>query len=61
MADSVNLLNEGGIHIGHDVWVGRRAIILPKVEIGNSAVVRAGAVITKDVPPMRWLQEILQD
>lgn len=33
------------------VFVGPRAIILPGVTIGKGAVVAAGAVVTKDVPP----------
>ena len=37
-------------HIGHDVWIGARAILLGGVRIGNGAVVGAGAVVTKDVP-----------
>ncbi len=37
--------------IGHDVWIGHGAIILPGRTIGNGAVVAAGAVVTKDVPP----------
>jgi acetyltransferase-like isoleucine patch superfamily enzyme len=37
--------------IGHDVWIGRSAIVLPGVAIGNGAVVGAGAVVTKSVPP----------
>lgn len=37
--------------IGHDVWIGRSAIVLPGVEVGNGAVVGAGAVVTKSVPP----------
>jgi virginiamycin A acetyltransferase len=38
--------------IGNDVWVGQNAIILPSVnEIGNGAVIGAGSVVTKDVPP----------
>ena len=40
-----------GIHIGNDVWVGRKAIILPQVNIGNGAVVGAGSIVTKDIPP----------
>ncbi|MCB9495458.1 MAG: CatB-related O-acetyltransferase [Fibrobacteria bacterium] len=40
------------LEIGHDVWIGANSIILPKVKrIGNGAIIGAGAVITKDVPP----------
>jgi acetyltransferase-like isoleucine patch superfamily enzyme len=39
------------IEIGADVWVGGGAIILPGVKIGNAAVVGAGSVVTKDIPP----------
>ncbi|MBQ9126986.1 MAG: acyltransferase, partial [Thermoguttaceae bacterium] len=35
--------------IGADVWIGRRAIILPGVEIGDGAVIGAGVVVTKSV------------
>jgi maltose O-acetyltransferase len=37
--------------IEDDVWIGARAIILPGVRIGRGAIVGAGAVVTKDVPP----------
>lgn len=38
--------------IGNDVWIGFNAIILPSVsKIGNGAVIGAGSVVTKDVPP----------
>ncbi len=41
-----------GLTVGHDVWVGRNALITPAVRnIGNGAVVGAGAVVTRDVPP----------
>ena len=39
------------VTIGHDVWIGQRAIVMGGVRIGNGAVVGAGAVVTKDVPP----------
>lgn len=39
------------VKIGDDVWIGANAVILPGVTIGNHAVVAAGAVVTKDVPP----------
>lgn len=37
--------------IGDHVWICNDAIILPGVTIGNGAVIAAGAVVTKDVPP----------
>ncbi len=37
--------------IGNDVWIGTRAIVLQGVTVGNGAVIGAGAVVTKDVPP----------
>ena len=37
--------------IGHDVWIGHGAVVLPGVTIGHGAVVAAGAVVTKDVAP----------
>jgi len=40
-----------GISIGNDVWIGRRAMILPGVTIGDGAIIGAGAVIAKDVAP----------
>ncbi len=38
------------VTIGHDVWIGHGAILLPGVSIGNGVVIGAGAVITRDVP-----------
>ena len=38
------------ITVGHDVWIGTGAIILPSVTIGEGAIIGAGAVVTKDVP-----------
>lgn len=38
--------------IGNDVWLGHNSVIMPSVErIGDGAVVGAGAVVFKDVPP----------
>lgn len=40
------------LEIGNDVWIGARAIIMPNVKkIGDGAVIAAGAVVNKDVPP----------
>ena len=40
---------EDKVAIGHDVWIGHGAIILPGFKIGHGAVVAAGAVVTRDV------------
>jgi acetyltransferase-like isoleucine patch superfamily enzyme len=37
--------------IGNDVWLGASCLVLKGVTIGDGAVVAAGAVVTKDVPP----------
>lgn len=42
---------DGKIVVEDDAWIGARAVILPNVTIGEGAVVGAGAVVIKDVPP----------
>jgi maltose O-acetyltransferase len=39
------------IRIGTNVWIGGGAIILPGVTIGDDALIAAGAVVSKNVPP----------
>ncbi|MDQ2084375.1 sugar O-acetyltransferase [Xanthobacteraceae bacterium Astr-EGSB] len=39
------------VTIGHNVWIGGGAIILPGVTIGDDALIGAGAVVTRDVAP----------
>jgi acetyltransferase-like isoleucine patch superfamily enzyme len=41
----------GRATIGNDVWTGHNVNILADVTIGDGAVVAAGSVVTKDVPP----------
>lgn len=41
---------EKPVFIEDDVWIGRRAIILPGVRIGKGSIIGAGAVVTKSVP-----------
>jgi serine acetyltransferase len=44
------MLERKPLVIGHDVWIGESAILLPSVSrIGNGAVIGAGSVVTKDV------------
>lgn len=42
---------KGPIVIEDDVWIGHGSIILSGVRIGRGAIVAAGSVICKDVPP----------
>ncbi len=37
--------------VGNDVWIARRALVLGGVTIGDGAVIAAGAVVTRAVPP----------
>ena len=39
------------IIIGNDCWIGSNSLLISGIKIGNGAVVLAGAVVTKDVPP----------
>jgi acetyltransferase-like isoleucine patch superfamily enzyme len=39
------------IHIGDGAWLSSRCIVLPGVSVGAGAIVAAGAVVTRDVPP----------
>lgn len=41
----------GPVSIGDRAWIGYRALVLPGVCIGEGAVVGAGSVVTRDVPP----------
>ena len=39
------------LRIGNDVWIERRAILLPGITVGDGAVIVAGSVVEDDVPP----------
>ncbi|EIV1852171.1 type B chloramphenicol O-acetyltransferase [Vibrio vulnificus] len=41
----------GDTSIGHDVWIGSEAMIMPGVTIGDGAIIASRAVVTKDVAP----------
>ena len=40
------------IDVEDEVWIGAHATILPGVRLGRGAIVAAGAVVTRDVPPL---------
>lgn len=44
-------LSPAPITICDGAWIGARALILPGVTVGTGAIVAAGAVVTRDVPP----------
>jgi len=41
---------KGDTVIGHDVWMGYQALIMPGVKIGNGAIISSRSVVTSDVP-----------
>ncbi len=43
-------INDKGIAIANDVWIGRGAMLKRGINIGNGAVVGAGSIVTKNVP-----------
>ena len=45
-------IKKTNLFIGDEVWIASRAIILPSVnKIGFGAIIGAGSVVTKDIPP----------
>lgn len=41
----------GDTVIGHDVWIGAEAMIMPGIKVGAGAMIGSRAVVTKDVEP----------
>lgn len=39
------------VEIGHDVWIGREAMIMEGVKVSTGAVIAARSLVTRDVPP----------
>lgn len=46
-----NEIIETSIKIEEDVWIGANSIILGNVHIGRGAIIAAGSVVTKSIPP----------
>lgn len=42
---------KGDTVVGHDVWIGQNATILPGVKIGDGAIIGTESVVGNDVPP----------
>lgn len=49
--DSGDKSTKGKVIIGDDVWIGHRVVILSGVNVGQGAVIGAGSVVARDVPP----------
>ncbi len=72
--DPFGIYSFKAISVGDDVWIGSRVTVLKGVTIGRGAIVAAGTLVTKTVPPYtvaggvparvrktRWaLEEILE-
>lgn len=41
----------GDTVVGHDVWIGYDALIMPGVSIGHGSIIAARSVVTRDVQP----------
>jgi|SRR5579859_1456530 len=39
------------IHVGNGAWIGTRVTLLPGVSVGQGAVLAAGCVVVRDIPP----------
>lgn len=51
LSDETEGISKGNIVVDDDVWIGYGATILSGVHIGQGAIIAAGAVVAKDVPP----------
>jgi acetyltransferase-like isoleucine patch superfamily enzyme len=49
-ADKQHFAEQAKVTVGNDVWIGARAIVLDGLDVGDGAIIAAGAVVTKDVP-----------
>jgi acetyltransferase-like isoleucine patch superfamily enzyme len=38
-------------YIDHDVWIGQKALLMGGIKVGVGAIIGAGALVSKDIPP----------
>ena len=50
-SNALDAIDKGTTRIGNDVWIGLGAIVLSGVAVGDGAVIGAGGVVSKAVPP----------
>lgn len=50
-AERRRAITTGPIEIGNNVWIGAAATVLQGVTVGDNAVIAAGAVVSRNVPP----------
>lgn len=43
-------IRRGGVHIGNNVFIGGRSVILYDVNIGDNVIIGAGSVVTRNIP-----------
>lgn len=46
-----DIVSNGAIELGHDVWIGTHCVILSGAKIGTGAVIAANSVVTGEIPP----------
>ncbi|WP_317930699.1 Vat family streptogramin A O-acetyltransferase [Halioxenophilus sp. WMMB6] len=51
MPEAGELPYKGDTEIGHDVWIGYEATIMPGVKVGSGAIIASKSVVVDDVPP----------
>lgn len=47
----LDAVSKGPLVIEDEVWIGTNAILFSGVTVGKGAIIAAGAIVTKDVPP----------
>ena len=50
--NDIHFCGKGALtEIGANCWICSRSMIMPGIHVGDGAVVAAGAIVTKDIPP----------